>query len=84
MTEEAQTSPAKGTRRRPKRSRAERVRLVGAFLLGALAVLFAVLNLEPVEVHWIVATWRTPLIVVILVCVLVGAAIGWVVARRRR
>ena len=57
--------------------------MIGAFLLGALAVLFAVLNLDDVDVNWIVATWQTPLIVVILISALIGAALGWTVARRR-
>jgi uncharacterized integral membrane protein len=61
----------------------EQRRLIGAFLLGALAVLFAVLNLDEVKVSWIVATWETPLIVVILVSLLTGAVLGWIVSRRR-
>jgi uncharacterized integral membrane protein len=64
-------------------SRRERARTIGAFALGGLAALFAVLNLDDVEVHWIVATWTTPLIVVIAVSVLVGVAMGWMLARRR-
>jgi len=42
-------------------------RMIAAFLLGALAVLFAVLNLDEVEVNWILATGETPLILVIVV-----------------
>jgi uncharacterized integral membrane protein len=83
MTEQAHTPPEASGPRRPRRSRAERARLVVAFILGALAVVFAVLNLEQVDVHWIIFVSRTPLIVVILVCVLIGTVIGWVVARRR-
>jgi uncharacterized integral membrane protein len=48
-----------------------------------LAVLFAVLNLDEVEVNWIVGTFDTPLIVVIAVSILVGAGLGYVAARRR-
>lgn len=66
------------------RSRREQVRLVGSFALGALAVLFAVLNLDEVEVNWIIGTWDTPLIVVIASSLVVGAAIGWVLSVRRR
>lgn len=44
--------------------------------------MFAVLNLDDVSVNWIVATWSTPLIVVIVVCLAIGAAIGWTVAHR--
>ena len=59
-------------------------RLIVAFALGALAVVFAVLNLDEVNVHWIVGVWRTPLIVVIVVCLLLGTLIGGIVASRRR
>ena len=65
------------------RGRRERLRLAFSFGLGALAVLFAVLNLDDVQVNWIIGTWDTPLIVVIALSLLVGAAIGWVVSRRR-
>jgi uncharacterized integral membrane protein len=68
--------------RTPKRTRGERVRETLAFVLGALVVLFAVLNLDTVAVNWIIATWLTPLIVVIVVSLLIGAALGYVVARR--
>jgi uncharacterized integral membrane protein len=61
----------------------ERSRTVGAFALGALAVVFAVMNLDEVDVSWIIGTWETPLIVVIAVSVLIGAGIGWTLARRR-
>jgi uncharacterized integral membrane protein len=69
--------------RQPQRTQAEKARLAASFSLGALAVLFAVLNLDDVRVNWIVATTDTPLIVVIAVCLLVGAGIGWILARRR-
>ena len=61
----------------------ERRRQVVAFALGGLAVLFAVLNLDDVQVNWIVATADTPLIVVIAVCLLIGVGLGYVLARRR-
>ena len=71
-----------------RRSRAEQVRLAGAFTLGALCVLFAVLNLDPVEVNWIIGTWDTPLILVMVIFTLIGAVLGLAVtrlmARRRR
>jgi len=57
------------------------VRLIVAFALGALAVVFAVLNLDEVNVHWIIGVWRTPLIVA---CLLLGTLIGWIVASRHR
>jgi uncharacterized integral membrane protein len=70
--------------RTASRSRAaDRRRQIVAFALGALAVLFAVLNLDEVDVHWIVGTWQTPLIVVVAVSLLIGAGIGYMLARRR-
>ena len=74
--------PSEGSKR-PGRSRAEQARLAVAFTLGALVVLFAVLNLSWVQVNWIFWTSITPLIVVIVVCLVLGMAIGWILGRRR-
>ena len=51
--------------------------------LAALGGVFAVLNLDEVEVNWILGTWSTPLIIVIALSMLVGAALGILVSRRR-
>jgi uncharacterized integral membrane protein len=75
--------PSSGRRGSPERSRKDRARLVVVAGVSALAALFAVLNLDEVEVNWIVGTFDTPLIVVIAVSILVGAALGYVAARRR-
>jgi uncharacterized integral membrane protein len=64
-------------------SRRDRARTVAGFGLGAIAALFAVLNLDEVKVSWIVGTWETPLIIVIALSIVLGAAIGWLLARRR-
>jgi uncharacterized integral membrane protein len=58
-------------------------RQVAALALGALGVAFAAVNLDEVKVNWILNTWRTPLIVVIALSMLVGAALGFLVSRRR-
>ena len=68
---------------RPAKRAPERRRQALAFGLGGLSVLFAVLNLDEVEVNWIIATGQTPLIVVIAFSMLVGAAIAYVVGRKR-
>lgn len=65
------------------RSRAEKVRLMVAGTLGGLTVAFALLNLNRVEVNWILGTWETPLIVVIGISLLVGGLFGFAIARRR-
>ncbi len=58
-------------------------RQVAALVLAALGVAFAAVNLDEVKVNWILNTWRTPLIVVIALSMLVGAALGFLVSRRR-
>jgi uncharacterized integral membrane protein len=75
--------PAKTPGREPERTRRQQARLVAAVGLTGLGVVFAVLNLDEVSVNWIVGTWDTPLIIVIAISVLVGAALGYLAARRR-
>jgi uncharacterized integral membrane protein len=53
------------------------------YFLIAFAVLFAAFNLDQVEVDWIIGTWETPLLVVILLCLALGAGIGWFAARQQ-
>lgn len=71
------------TAHRESPAKRARARQIGALILVALGVLFAVLNLDEVSVNWIVGTWRTPLIIVIAVSILVGAGIGFLIGRRR-
>ncbi len=59
-----------------RRTRAERLRLALAALLGGLVVAFALLNTAEVEVDWIFGTFNTPLIVVIIVSLLAGVLLG--------
>ena len=58
-------------------------RHIAALGLAALGVVFAAANLDEVKVNWILGTWRTPLIVVIALSMLVGSALGYLVSRRR-
>jgi uncharacterized integral membrane protein len=58
-------------------------RQIAALVLAALGGVFAVANLDDVKVNWVLDTWRTPLIVVIALSMLVGAALGFLVSRRR-
>jgi uncharacterized integral membrane protein len=62
----------------------ERTRMIVGAALGALTVIFAVLNFDEVDVNWIIGTWSTPLIVVIAVSVLLGAGADRAMVRRRR
>ena len=65
-------------------SKRERARMIGLGVLGALLVAFAASNLHSVEVNWLLGTWSTPLIVVIVVALLFGMAIDRILVRRSR
>ena len=73
---------------RPSRTDADRrrqQRLIAAGVIGALVVVFAVINLNDVKVHWLIATGQTPLIVVIVLAFLLGiVADRLLLARARR
>jgi uncharacterized integral membrane protein len=75
--------PEPADRRKPARPRREQARTVAAFGLGGLGALFAILNIDEVDVNWVLGTWSTPLIIVIALSILVGAALGYLVGRRR-
>ncbi len=74
--------PAAAEKRSPARGRREQARTVAAVGLGGSRGRFAVLNVDEVDVNWILGTWSTPLIVVIALSVLIGAALGFLVGRR--
>ncbi|HTT30585.1 MAG TPA: hypothetical protein VMG37_19375 [Solirubrobacteraceae bacterium] len=73
---------------RPSRTDVDRrrqQRLIAAGVIGALVVVFALINLNDVKVHWLIATGQTPLIVVIVLAFLLGiAADRLLLARARR
>jgi uncharacterized integral membrane protein len=53
--------------------------------VGAVVVIvFALINLQSVTMHWIVGTTHTPLIVLVAICVLVGGGVGFLAGRRSR
>jgi uncharacterized integral membrane protein len=58
-------------------------RQIAAVVLAGIGGVFAAVNLDEVEVNWILGTWETPLIVVIALSMVVGAGLGVLVSRRR-
>ncbi len=66
----------------PRRGRREQGRTIVLLILAVLITLFAVLNLDQVRVHYIVASGRLPLIIVIVASLLIGILIGGFAARR--
>jgi uncharacterized integral membrane protein len=71
-------------KRRASPRRRERLRLLGAVIAAVLVTVFAVVNVDEVEVNWLVGTWSTPLIVVIAVSTLFGAALDRLLQVRSR
>jgi uncharacterized integral membrane protein len=65
-----------------RRSSRERARMVAMVLLAILITLFAVLNLEQVEVNWILGSGHAPLIIVIVISLLVGVVFTHFAERR--
>jgi uncharacterized integral membrane protein len=68
----------------PPARRRERGRLLAATGIGAVVTAFALLNLSDVKVHWLFATGRTPLIVVIALAFVLGMLVDRLVIRARR
>ena len=68
--------------KRTKRSNRELARTTGLVVLAVLMTLFAVFNLEKVEVSWIFGKGQAPLIVVIVLSVLVGVVFTHFAERR--
>jgi uncharacterized integral membrane protein len=80
--------PGSGAKpKRERRSTGERIRAIGPLILAAVFIVFAVINLNQVEVHWIVGSGHAPLIIVIVISVLVGIVLTHFaerVGRKRR
>ena len=57
-------------------------RVVAALVLIVVVIVFAAINTQQVRIHWAVTTTRAPMVVVIVVSGLIGAAIG-AIARHR-
>jgi uncharacterized integral membrane protein len=70
------------TEKRPRPSNREMLRTGGLVVLAVLMTLFAVLNLEKVEVNWIFGSGKAPLIIVIVVSLLVGVIFTHFAERR--
>ena len=58
-------------------------RQIAVIGLAGVGGVFAALNLDEVDVNWILGIWSTPLIVVIALSMLIGAGLGILVSRRR-
>jgi uncharacterized integral membrane protein len=72
-----------GKEKKPKRTSREETRLAVAVVLTGLVSAFAVLNLGQTKVNYVFGTGHPRLIFVIIACLAIGVAIGWLGARRK-
>jgi lipopolysaccharide assembly protein A len=82
MSDPSELSPAKRPEDKPDRT--GNTRVAAAAVIGGIAAVFAVINLDDVQVDWLVGSWETPLIVVIVISMLLGAALDRLLVRRAR
>jgi lipopolysaccharide assembly protein A len=82
MSDPTERTPAKRPEDKP--DRAGNTRVAAAAVLGGIAAVFALINLDDVEVNWLVGSWQTPLIVVIALSILLGAGLDRLLVRRAR
>ena len=82
MSAPEERTPAKRPEDKPEK--AATTRMAAAAVLGGIAAVFAVINLDDVEVDWLVGQWETPLIVVIVLSMMLGAGLDRLLVRRAR
>ncbi len=75
-------TPAKRPGDKPAKT--ARARLAAASILGGVAAVFAFVNLDKVAVDWVIGSWKTPLIVVIALSMLLGALLDRALVHRAR
>jgi hypothetical protein len=68
----------------PKRSSREESRLPAAVGQAGLGTAFALLNLDHAKINYVFGTGHPRTIFVIIACLLLGTAIGWIAGRRHK
>jgi lipopolysaccharide assembly protein A len=82
MSDPTERTPARRPEDKPEK--AGNARVAVAAVVGGIAAVFAVINLDDVEVNWLIGSWQTPLIVVIVLSMLLGAGLDRLLVRRAR
>lgn len=82
MSDPTEHTPAKRPEDKPDKAGNARVAVAAG--IGGLAAVFAFVNLDKVEVNWVIGSWQTPLILVIVLSMLIGAGLDRLIVRRAR
>jgi uncharacterized integral membrane protein len=82
MSAPEERTPVKRPEDKP--DKAGNARVAVAAVVGGIAAIFAVINLDKVEVNWLIGSWQTPLILVIVLSMLLGAGLDRLLVRRAR
>ena len=78
------TEPSTDTRLVPAKSRSLTRKQATTGVAVVVVVVFALINLQDVTMHWIVGTTHTPLIILVAGCALIGLGVGFLLGRRAR
>jgi uncharacterized integral membrane protein len=81
MSASSQT-PSHSEQKPERRARRQQARSLAVVIMAIVVTVFAVLNLNQVKVDWIIGSGSAPLIIVIVVSLLVGVALGHFAERR--
>jgi uncharacterized integral membrane protein len=60
------------------------IKLIGAYAIGILALIFVIQNLETVQVNFLLWTVQMPRALMLLLVFLAGGATSWLVATLKR
>jgi uncharacterized integral membrane protein len=82
MSDPTERTPAQRPEDKPDKRATTRMAV--AAVVGGIAAVFAVINLDDVEVNWLIGSWQTPLILVIVLSMLLGAGLDRLLVRRKR
>ena len=78
------SEPSTETRLEPAQSRSITRKQATTGVTLVVVIVFALINLQNVTMHWIIGTTHTPFIILVAVCVLIGLGVGFLLGRRTR
>ena len=81
---ESVSEPPRDARPVPAKSRSITPKQATTAVAVVVVIVFALINFQGVTMHWVVGTTRTPLIILVAGCLLIGLGVGFLLGRRQR